>query len=438
MKKIAPYKLLLAERIQKNQKQIWDWHMSHARLAPPPVYCSIDLRDSGHKIVPVDSNLYPAGFNNICPDDLRAAPHVMRAQLEAAAIHHGAVVPRRILIIPEAHTSNLHYLENLHYLSSLLRDAGFEVALGWFDSRARDTDLPADYDTPLSLTSFTGKALHAQRIRVEGNMLRAGAFTPDLVLLNNDFSSGYPQVLDGLRQPILPPHQLGWHSRKKTEHFVHYNRLAREFAELIGVDPWLIAIDTVECADVNFGEGIGLDRVAREVDAMIARTQAAYTRHGIADKPFVFVKNNAGTYGMGIMVCHSGEEVLNANRRTKNKMSVGKNKAPIESLCIQEGVPTATLVDRLPAEPVIYLSGCELIGGFLRTNEERSREDNLNSSGMVFKKLCMSDLRHPSMSDDTEVDTSEAGDDEPILELVYGAIARISAVATGLEIKALY
>jgi glutamate--cysteine ligase len=146
-------------------------------------------------------------------------------------------------------------------------------------------------------------------------------------------------------------------------------------------------------------------------------------------KPFAFIKNNSGTYGMGIMVAHSAEEIRSLNRRSKNKMSVGKNRIPIESVVVQEGVPTATLVDRLAAEPVIYLFGCQLIGGFLRTNTEKGDEENLNSQGMVFKKLCMSDLRTP----ETDLSDDELKE-EPILELVYGSIARISALATGLEL----
>src|ERR1043165_2699552 len=100
----------LASRILKNHRRLWEWHLEQARRAPPPFYCSVDLRDSGHKIVPVDSNLYPAGFNNICPEDLRAAPAVIRAQIEALASQlKAASTPRRVLILPEAHTSNAYY-----------------------------------------------------------------------------------------------------------------------------------------------------------------------------------------------------------------------------------------------------------------------------------------------------------------------------------------
>ncbi|MEK6578936.1 MAG: glutamate--cysteine ligase, partial [Bdellovibrionota bacterium] len=217
---------------------------------------------------------------------------------------------------------------------------------------------------------------------------------------------------------------LGWHSRKKSEHFKYYNILAGEFAKMIDIDPWLIQVDTQEVDSVDFNEGTGVDRVEASVKEILERTTSAYQRHAIDHKPFVYIKNNAGTYGMGIMVVHSTDEVKNMNRRTKNKMSVGKNKMKIQSVAIQEGVPTATLIDRLPAEPVIYLFGGELIGGFLRTNSEKNAEENLNSPGMVFKMLFMTDLR-------TELEDEQ---EEPELELVYGSIARISALAAGLEL----
>jgi glutamate--cysteine ligase len=196
---------------------------------------------------------------------------------------------------------------------------------------------------------------------------------------------------------------------------------------------------------VDFAQGIGVDEVAQATERVMARTRAAYQRLGIEREPFVFIKNNSGTYGMAIMIAHSADEVRSMNRRTRNKMSVGKNRARIASLAVQEGIPTATLVDRLAAEPVIYLLGYELIGGFLRTNLERGTEENLNAQGMVFRKLCMSDLRNSALGDTLPEDSHEAAEasgtpgdtgesDAPMLELVYGAIARISALATGLEL----
>ncbi|MCM2277743.1 MAG: glutamate--cysteine ligase [Oligoflexia bacterium] len=415
-------KALLAQKILENRRALEEWHQEHARHAPPPFYCSIDLRDAGFKIAPVDSNLYPAGFNNICPEDLRTAGPIVRAELDRIARRLGHASPQRILILPESHTSNRYYIENLFYLRQIIRDAGLEVELGWYDPAAAAGTEPA---TPVTLVSATEKSLLARPLRIDAGVVSAGGFVPDLVLLNNDFSGGYPEPLDAVTQPIIPSHALGWHTRKKSEHFRHYNALAAEFARIVGVDPWLIQIETEEVAPVNFNEEQGIEEVARSAERILAETREAYKARGISRRPFVFAKNNAGTYGMGILVAHSADEIRQLNRRGKNKMSVGKNRMVIQSVAVQEGVPTATLVDRLAAEPVIYLVGGELIGGFLRTNTERGEEDNLNAQGMVFKKLCMSDLREP--------EPGEAGD-EPLLELVYGSIARISALATGKEL----
>jgi glutamate--cysteine ligase len=437
----ATTKQILAEGIRKNRKRISEWAMEHSRLAPPPFYSSIDIRDSGVKVVPVDSNLYPAGFNNVCPEDQRTAPPIFRAQVEAAASRAGLKGVSKLLILPESHTSNSFYFENLFYLSQIVANAGFEVKIGWHGPLPKSAD-GVETTLPLRFKSESGKPIEALPILIRDGVLSADGgpgtepFVPDLILLNNDFSSGYPKELDDVKQPILPSHRMGWHSRKKSDHFRHYNRLAAEFAEIVGLDPWLIQIDTEEVSPVNFNEEEGIDRVADSVDRIVTRTRAAYASHGIASEPFVFVKNNAGTYGMGITVVHSADEVRSMNRRTKNKMSVGKNRSEIVSVAVQEGIPTATLVDRLAAEPVIYLFGGELIGGFLRTNTERGAEDNLNSAGMVFRKLCMADLRDFAGDEETAADASSdpSHKEEPVMELVYGAIARISALAAGKEI----
>lgn len=439
-----PTKRLIAQGIQKNRRKLWDWHLELAAKMSPAFYCSVDLRDSGNKIVPVDSNLFPAGFNNICPEDQRTAPPIARANIEALMARMQRPEAKKILIIPEAHTSNLYYWENAHALQSILANAGYEVRFGWFGNAPVPTTGP---DGEFKLKTVTEKEVTIHSFEVRDGDAMSGSFRPDVVLLNNDFSSGYPKILDQVCQPVVPSHRLGWHSRKKSDHFLHYNRLAREFAGIIGVDPWCLTIDTEESGPVNFNEEKGIDQVADQVEKMLARLKTEYAARKITRKPFVFVKNNSGTYGMGIMVVHDANELREMNRRTKNKMSVGKNRLPIESVAIQEGVPTATLVDRLPAEPVIYLFGYETIGGFLRTNSERGDEDNLNSQGMVFRKLCMTDLRRPLAENPWAVQEAtgsievaaldaEADEPEPVLELVYGSVARLSALATALELQA--
>ena len=416
--------LKIAEGIKKNRKTLWSWHLEYLKKSSPPFYCSVDLRDSGHKIVPVDSNLFPAGFNNLCPEDRRTAPSIFRAQIEAISSQKSERVASKILIIPESHTHNGFYIENLFYLNQILENAGYETRIGWYGA------LPEGMNSHISLRSITNKELSAYPIDIHEGILSSNGFVPDLILLNNDFSSGYPDLLDSVEQPIVPSHTLGWHTRKKSDHFKYYNQLAQEFSQIIGIDPWMIQIETEEVTPVSFNDNIGIDRVKDSVERVLLKTKQRYLQKNIKREPFVFVKNNSGTYGMGIMVAHSSDELDQINRRVRNKMSVGKNRLPIESVVIQEGIPTATIIDRLAAEPVIYLVGSQLIGGFLRSNTEKGVEENLNSQGMVFKKLCMSDLRASQL----EATLEESDQEEPILELVYGSVARLSALATGLEL----
>lgn len=411
----------LYPRLIEKQTQIQEWLGHYLEQAAPPFYCSIDLRDSAYKIVPVDSNVYPAGFNNICPDDLVVAPSLIRKAVDQAARSRGLPAVKKILVLPESHTSNHYYIQNIKTLLHLTNVAGFEVCLGWMEPG----------QSPITLAAQDGSTLRAFPFELNGGKLSVKQdgvdFVPDVILLNNDFSSGYPEILDDVKQPILPCHQYGWHTRRKIHFFDTYNKLAQEFAGIVSLDPWHFQIDTRSVNGVNFNEDVGIENVAQVTDEQLQTLREQYTQRGISTSPFVFVKNSAGTYGMGVFVTHSGDEVRQVNRREKNKMSFGKNKLPIDSVIVQEGIPTVLHVEGLVSEPVIYLIGEELLGGFYRANELKSDSDNLNSKGMVFKKFCMSDLHRPASYGPVPTD-----------ELVYGTIAKISAVATGLELKQNY
>ena len=44
------------------------WLRSQWQVHETPFYCSVDLRNSGFKLAPVDTNLFPGGFNNLNPE----------------------------------------------------------------------------------------------------------------------------------------------------------------------------------------------------------------------------------------------------------------------------------------------------------------------------------------------------------------------------------
>ena len=416
----------IATAVFEHRVQIKKWFDEKFTQYPASFYCSVDLRDSGEKIAPVDCNLFPAGFNNICEYDLEASPAIFRKQIENIAKSYSIKVPEKILIIPENHTENKYYLENLYYIKSILEEAGFETAFGRYESNC-ESNLQT-----LELTSYSEKKIvESSILKVENTLQTHTGFIPDWIILNNDFSQGYPECLDNVTQPIFPSYKLGWHSRKKSTHFVFYNQLAKELSKVIELDPWHITIESKAVAHVNFNEGVGMDRLTQVATVMFSQLEREHEQRGINRKPALFIKNDAGTYGMGIMVINSIEELTKMNRRTKTKMSTGKNKSTIDQVLVQEGVPTQLSTEGFTAEPVIYMMGEELIGGFIRANSERNDMDNLNSQGMFFKKLCFKDL-----SDSLAVKkSSEFPEDFPTLEAVYGMVAKLSALAAAMEIS---
>ncbi|MBD3727807.1 MAG: glutamate--cysteine ligase, partial [Moraxella osloensis] len=63
--------LTIEQKLLANKAIIESWFRCQFRSTPAPFYASVDLRNAGFKLAPVDTNLFPAGFNNLHPD-LRA------------------------------------------------------------------------------------------------------------------------------------------------------------------------------------------------------------------------------------------------------------------------------------------------------------------------------------------------------------------------------
>ncbi len=412
---------MLKNRLLAQREQVNAWFDARFRGAPAgnvPFYSSFDLRDADYKLAPVDANLFPAGFNNICADDLEHGPQFVKAAFERIL----GRVPRTVLLVPENHTRNAYYVESLYELRQLLRNADMRVELGWWENEEERKHSAEGPDHLVHLKTPEGHEVIATPLRRVGDRLVIEGFDPEVVLINNDYSAGCPPIYDGLKQPVLPSPRLGWHTRRKDRFFHHYNAVVADFAAAVGVDPWAFSVATEKVSGVDFVEGRGIDALADTATRMLERMKREYEHHCITQKPFVFIKNNAGTYGIGIMKIYDPQELFELNRRDRNKMQVGKGNRIIDEVIVQEGVPTRFVENNEAAEPVIYMMGTELIGGFLRKNPGRGADENLNSRGMVFQKLCMADLRREA-------------DRDMELELVYGTLARLSAAALIEELK---
>ncbi|MBN8531538.1 MAG: glutamate--cysteine ligase, partial [Alphaproteobacteria bacterium] len=359
----------------RRRPEIDAWLEAERKKTPPFFYTSVDLRHSGPKLAPVDTNLYPAGFNNLSPSS-----QVRAAEMARHFFSTRYPQARKLAVLTENHTRNLHYLENTRILKSILENAGFDVRL---------TGLWEEEENERKLTTSSERDVTIERLKRAGNRVETHAgFTPDIVISNNDFTSGAPAELEGIEQPVAPPVAMGWWRRLKSDHFTAYTQVADAFAEHFGIDPWLITTWFHSCGEVDFKSGEGVECVAKAVDEMIARIADKYAQYGITDDPHVFVKADSGTYGMGIMSVRSGEEMRSLNKKHRNQMQVIKGGAVNTRVIIQEGVKTADIIGGQSAEPVVYLIDGQAVGGFNRVNSEKDAYTNLNARGMSFATLC--------------------------------------------------
>lgn len=384
-------------------------------LPAAPVSLSADLRQSGYKLAPVDVNLFPGGWHNLCPGMWPQAG----ASIAAWAAARG-IGGRSVLVLAEWMTRNPAYLQNLEAIRAVLQAGGYDVRFGSVDEGV--PELGAEFETP------AGGTLLLERIRPDGHggirLAMGGAV--DWVFGNSDFTAGAPVWLDQLKLPIHTPAALGWHRRRKGAFFAEYERLAREAAAELGLDPWALIPETTMVGPVDFWNEQGLDAVADAVDEMLARIGEAYRRRGIDDRPFVVVKDEAGTFGMGVTSLDSSEALRNPNRKLRQRMQRGKGGRPITAVVVQEGVYTRDLIGPCVAEPVMMAAGGRSIGGFFRYHCERDMTENLNARGMVFARLC-SGAKSRNCAPDCVAD--------PLRERVYGWMIELVAAAAGAEIE---
>jgi len=256
-------------------------------------------------------------------------------------------------------------------------------------------------------------------------------FDPCTILLNDDLAAGVPAVLENLHeQYLLPPLHAGWATRRKSNHFRAYEEVAKKFAKLLGMDPWLINPMYARCGEVDFSDNGGRDALMAHTEALLGKVRRKYKEYGIQEKPFIIVKADAGTYGMGIMTVRDPKELADLNRRTRNKMSVIKDGQEVSEVILQEGVPTFERVNDAVAEPVVYMIDRYVVGGFYRVNAERGIDENLNSPGASFVPLAFAEhhqLPKPG---------AKPGASAPNRFYMYGVIARLAMVAASYELEA--
>ncbi len=401
---------LLKTQIISKQDLINDFFKEKFKKTPPIFYNSIDLRHSGFKIAPIDTNCFPAGFNNIKGKSKENAKIIAKNFIKK----NFDFEVRKILIIPENHTRNLKYLENILSLQEILQTSQNQVLIG---------SMIDEIENNSTILLEDNKKITFHKIKkIDDKITTIDGFEPDLIILNNDLTGKVPEILQNIKNVITPATEFGWHQRSKSNHFQVYNQIATEISEIIEIDPWLISSFHSVCEEVDFKKNIGFQCLAKEVDAMLKKIKEKYQQHGIKNEPFCYIKADNGTYGMAVMQVNNGEDALNLNKKERNKMNMLKESTQTTRTLIQEGILTIDTIKNMPAEPMIYMIGGEVVGNLFRANQTRNQKTSLNAVGAEFFDL-------ENLTDDELC----LGCKKENMKMIYSFIAKIAAIAVANE-----
>jgi glutamate--cysteine ligase len=399
---------LITTKINKHQCDIADFFNQKFNNKFLNFYNSVDLRHCGYKIASVDTNCFPAGFNNLDNSDIEIAKKYVQDFFK----QNFSKPISKIILIPENHTRNLKYLENIARLQEILSSYAITKIGSLNEEIIKPTDFVLENQQTITLYPLQ---LQDKRIStIDG-------FVADLIILNNDLTAEIPQILKNTITPIFPSTKLGWYQRSKSQHFKLHDQLVSEFCKIIDLDPWLISAYHDVCNGVDFKKQINLECVANHVEGILQKTQKKYDEYGINDKPYAFVKADNGTYGMAVWSVSSGAEVLEINKKERNKMSVIKGTVENHKVLIQEGIKTIDKINSQPCEPLIYLINSQIVGNIFRANSNRNETNSLNSVGASFYNINQTNF------------INNFNDSNKNLVAVYEILAKLSSYTSYLE-----
>ena len=405
----------LEQRVLESMPAIERWFRLEWMEHTPPFYTSADLRNAGFKLAPVDTSLFPSTFNNLTPEMLPLA-----VQAAMAAIEKICPEAKNLLLVPDQRQGSF-YLQNVAHLVQIFTQAGLNVRLG-----SIDPDLAAP--VPLALPDG-GELMLEPLLRTRGR-LGLKDFDPCTILLNNDLSNGVPRALQYLHeQYLLPPLHAGWGVRRKSRHFQSYEEVAKKFAKLLGMDPWLITPMHGHCGKVDFDTASGLDCVKTNVDALLTKVRRKYKEYGINEKPFVVVKADNAS-GQGILTVRDVKELDDRDRVMHGRAGLVSEGEVPDELIIQEGVPTYERMNDAVAEPVVVMIDRYVVGGFYRVHAERSADESLCAPGSRYVPLAFAG------SNTLPKPGSKPGASAPNRFYMYGVIGRLAMLAAAYELEA--
>ena len=403
----------LEQRVLDSMPAIERWFRLEWMEHTPPFYTSVDIRNAGFKLAPVDTDLFPGAWHN-----LTAAMLPLGVQAAMAAIEKICPEARNLLIIPENGATSSFYLSNLAQLRRIFQMAGLNVRIGSIDPDIKKVtviDLPE------------GESVKLEPVIRSKRRLGLKDFDPCTILLNNDLGAGVPGILEDLHeQYLLPPLHAGWPTRRKSSHFQSYEEVSKRFGKLIGVDPWLINPMFSKCGEVDLSTPAGRDTLATHVDALLTKVRRKYKEYGINEKPFVVVRSDNSSAGFASRMVRDAKD-LDALPPQAWQVSGGTGVCEV---IVQEGVQTNERINDAVAEPVVYMMDRYVVGGFYRVHAGRGIDENLNASGSQFVPLAFAESTHlPQLG-------VAPGASAPNRFYMYGVIGRLAMLSASYELEA--
>ena len=396
----------LEQRILDSMPAIERWFRLEWMEHTPPFYSSVDVRNAGFKLAPVDTNLFPGGWSNLTPAMLPLA-----VQAAMVAIEKICPEAKNLLLIPENHSNNANntfYLSSIAQLRRIFHMAGLNVRVGSIDPDIKQ-------NTTVELPN--GESIVLEPVIRSAKRLGLKDFDPCTILLNNELTKGLPGILEELHEQfVLPPLHASGSVRRKSTHYKSYEDVCKRFGKLLGVDPWLINPMFLTCTDAD---------LAATVDTLLAKIKKKYKEYGITDKPFVVVKTNHSS----LADKHAGSSVMML--RQSSELKDHKDIAVFSGeLVVQEGVLTKERMNDAVAEPVVYMMDRYVVGGFYRVHADRGMDENLCSPGSRYVPLAFAEgteLPQPGV---------KPGASAPNRFYMYGVIGRLAMLAASYELEA--
>jgi glutamate--cysteine ligase len=169
-----------------------------------------------------------------------------------------------------------------------------------------------------------------------------------------------------------------------------------------------------------------MDCLSSNVDALLAKIRRKYKEYGIKEKPFVVVKADNGSHGMGIVTVRDAKDLAALVERAKSQST----SAAACDILVQEGVLTKERMNDAVAEPVVYMMDRYVVGGFYRIHADRGIDENLNAPGSSYVPLAFEQSTHlpqPGVKPGASV---------PNRFYMYGVVGRLAMLAASYELEA--